>query len=375
MTLLLALPACNDGNPQLSASGDCPGGSQGCPCVNDQCYGTLLCLGNTCIDPGGADGPSPASEPPTGEPSTSESPTGEPPTTGTTTGVAQTSGDGTTTGVTTRGPDTSSSTGPVVPETTTITTTTTTSEPGTSTTLPDDTGPVDTTGDPVDPGLPEGAMCDIFVQDCAAGLKCMPYGNNGGPWNDSMCSKIVPNPDQIGESCSVVGKSTSGKDSCAADSMCFNVPGNQLEGGTCTAFCNGTPQKPICDDPATSCMINNGGFLSVCLPKCDPLLVECEAGQVCIPNSAMGDFVCALDASKGAGQGATCTAVNGCASGFICITGTYVQGCAKNSCCTKVCDTDLANTCVGMPAVTCRPFFSPGKAKSGYEDVGFCGLP
>lgn len=382
LTLLLALPACNGGGPQLTSGGDCPKGSAGCPCDGEKCYGDLECLGNICINPNGDDdGPSPSSEPgtsepPTGEPPTSEPLTGDPATTGlvttdpsTTTAVAQTSGDGTTGGATTRDPDTSSSTGAVMPGTTT------TGEPETSTTLVDSTGPLDTTGPPEDPGLPEGSMCDIFVQDCAAGLKCMPYGNNGGTWNDSICSKIAVNPDEIGETCSVVGKSTSGKDSCEADSMCFNVPAGKLDGGTCTAFCNGTPQAPTCDDPATSCMINNGGFLSLCLPKCDPLIVDCKVGQICIPNSAQGTFVCAVDVSKGAGQGVACTAVNGCAPHFICITGTYVQGCVKNSCCTAVCDTDLANTCAGMPAVSCRPFFSPGKAKPGYEDVGFCGIP
>lgn len=378
LTLLLALPACNGGGPQLTSGGDCPPGGAGCPCDGDKCYGDLECLGNTCINPNGDDdGASPASEPgtsepPTSEPLTTESPTTDPLTTGVTqtSGATQTSGDTTTGGVTTVDPSTGSSTGAVVPGTTT------TGDAESSTTLPDSTGPGDTTGPPEDPGLPEGAMCDIFVQDCAAGLKCTPYANSpNGSWNDSMCTKVVANPDKIGESCSAIGSISSGKDTCEADSMCFNIPFGGLDGGDCVAFCNGTPQKPTCDDPAMSCMINNGGFLSLCVPKCDPLLVDCAVGDVCIPNSAQGDFVCIFDASKGAGQGASCSGPNSCAPGFICITGTYVQNCVKNACCTDVCDTDLANTCAGMPTVTCRPFFSPGKAKPGYEDVGFCGLP
>ena len=365
LALLLALSACGDGSPKLtSEGGECTPGSQGCPCFNDACFGALECLGGTCIDPGGAD-----SNPPVTDSGTTETPTTGHVTTsptGATHSTQVTTNENSETGFTA----TSDSTGPAVSSTTT------TGDPETGTTALDDTGPLDTGNFiPNDPGAPPGGMSDGFKQHRAPGQKCMPYSNDGsGTWNDAMCSDIDPAPDKLGASCSVVDSGTSGIDSCAAGSMCFNLPPGELDGGTCTPFCKGSAQNPTCSDPKTSCAVSNGGFLALCLTNCDPLASNCKAGQVCVPNNTAGTFVCVLDASNGADQGDSCAYANGCSPGFICITGDYVQNCNKNACCTAFCDTTLPNTCAGNPAVTCIPFYEVGTAPPGYEDVGICGI-
>lgn len=42
--------------------------------------------------------------------------------------------------------------------------------------------------------------------------------------------------------------------------------------GVCTEFCQGTENNPICP-PLTSCLIANGGSITLCLETCDPLLL------------------------------------------------------------------------------------------------------
>ncbi len=365
ITLLLAAPACNDGNPQLTTAtaGECPAGSQGCPCISDGCFGGLECLGGVCIDPGGAD-----SNPPVTASTSASTSDATSATTPTSEGQSETAAPPTTNGG-------DSSTGSVTPATTTS------GEPPqtTSTTLPPDTTDA---GDesvgfiPSDTGEPPGGDCDVFKQDCPAGQKCMPYADDGGStWNALKCSKIDPTPDKVGATCSVVDSGTSGEDSCAAGSMCFNVPPGEVDGGACVAFCKGTPDNPTCADPKTTCIVSNEEVLALCLPTCDPLASACKAGQVCVPNPQGSNFVCFIDASAGANQGDPCQYSNGCSPGFICINGPYVQNCNSQACCTAYCDTDLANTCVGKPTVECIPYYEDGTAPPGYEDVGICGIP
>ncbi len=367
--VLLAAPACNDGNPQLTTAtaGECPAGSQGCPCISDGCFGDLECLGGVCIDPGGAD-----SNPPGTDSASSATTSTSGATNVTTHSTTPTSDSETGAPTTTQG---DSTTGSVTPGTTTS------GEPPqtTGTTLPPDetdAGDESVGFIPNDTGEPPGGDCDIFKQDCSAGQKCMPYADDGGSsWNALMCSEIDASPDKIGATCSVYGSAISGQDSCAAGSMCFDLPPGELDGGTCIAFCKGTPQNPTCADPKTTCTISNEGVLALCLPKCDPLASTCKAGQVCVPNNEGGDFVCFLDASGGANQGDPCSYSNACSPGFICINGPYVQNCNSAACCTAFCDTDLANNCLGKPTVECIPWFEEGTAAPGYEDVGLCGIP
>ena len=43
-------------------------------------------------------------------------------------------------------------------------------------------------------------------------------------------------------------------------------------------------------------------------------------------------------------------------------------------CCLPYCDLDLPNTCPGQ-GLQCVPWYEPGEAPPGLEDVGVCHLP
>jgi hypothetical protein len=222
--------------------------------------------------------------------------------------------------------------------------------------------------DPLD--LP-GPACSTYDDQCPEGEKCSPFSAGGLIWDTLGCFPLDPAPDAVGEPCTAE-LGLSGVDSCAQGAMCWNV--NEAGEGTCIAFCGGSPEFPMCAED-TSCTIVNDGVLNVCLPGCDPLAQDCEAGQACI--AVADEFTCVPDASGAEGQqGDECMFLNGCDPGLLCVDGTAVPGC-PGFCCTSLCDaTDPASSaaCDDLAAGTeCVPFFAvppPGSA-----DVGVCLTP
>ncbi len=215
----------------------------------------------------------------------------------------------------------------------------------------------DSSGD--DPSTTAGVTdCDPYLQDCPAGTKCNPWADDGGTsWNAVGCFPVDPNPDDVGETCSVEGTGgVSGLDTCAANAMCWDVDPGTNE-GTCFTMCSGSPAAPVCDDPSTSCGILNGGVLNLCVPACDPLLQSCGASEGCY---AVGDvFVCLSDGSGGLGiAGASCSAPNTCDPGLVCNEGA----------CSPLCDLSGPG-CLG--GTVCSPWYEGG-APPGFEDVGVC---
>lgn len=109
--------------------------------------------------------------------------------------------------------------------------------------------------------------CDIWAQDCPQDEKCMPWADDGGDvWNATRCTPLDPSPAQNGDVCTVVGGIASGVDDCDISSMCWNVDVDTGL-GVCVAFCIGSQQNPICEDPATVCTIDGSGALILCLPQ------------------------------------------------------------------------------------------------------------
>lgn len=45
-------PPVADSGPAATTDG-CADGTEGCPCIEDECVGELVCLSDTCVDPGG----------------------------------------------------------------------------------------------------------------------------------------------------------------------------------------------------------------------------------------------------------------------------------------------------------------------------------
>jgi hypothetical protein len=244
-----------------------------------------------------------------------------------------------------------------------------------STTSPTGSGFIDT----ADGGTPS-FECDVWTQDCPEGQKCMPWDNSGqGAWNATKCTPLNPNPDQVGDDCTVEGSGTSGVDSCAIASMCWAVD-PETNVGTCVAFCTGTEANPSCDNPTTTCSITNSGSLILCLPVCDPLTQNCPDGQACygVGNA----FICAPNASAadGGNYGDPCEYLNVCNPGLFCAGAAGVPGCqGSQGCCSNFCDLtspDGASQCGGVGGgQECVPWFEENTAPPGFEDVGGCFIP
>ena len=215
--------------------------------------------------------------------------------------------------------------------------------------------------------------CSVWDQDCMEGEKCMPWANDGGnSWNATRCSPVSPDAGQPGDPCTVEGSGVSGVDDCDVATMCWGVDPETNE-GTCVAFCMGSENNPVCDDPTTACSIANEGTLILCLPTCDPLLQDCADGEGCWGID--DDFVCAPDASGEMGVfGDPCEYINVCDPGLFCATATAVPGCASSGCCSEYCDLSEPSACMGENQM-CLPAFEKGQTPPGYEDVGLCALP
>ena len=219
--------------------------------------------------------------------------------------------------------------------------------------------------------LGEDHRCDLWAQDCPAGTKCMLWANDGGSaWNATKCSPIDPDPDAVGEPCTVVGSGVSGIDSCDLGLMCWDVDPETNE-GVCVAHCVGDSSDPKCLEPAHHCV---GRTVQLCLPSCCPVEQDCEEGRACYP--AVDTFMCAPDASGESGAfGDPCEFLNVCDPGLFCTAPELVPGCVGSGCCAPFCDLG-SETCSDFhPDLECVPWFEEGEAPHLYEHTGACVVP
>jgi hypothetical protein len=254
-----------------------------------------------------------------------------------------------------------------------------------STAAADDTG---TTASPDPTGVvfliePDGGgndlECDLFAQDCPPGEKCTVWANDGGgSWNATKCVPVVDDPAGVGEPCHVEGSGVSGIDDCDLGAMCFYVDPETLE-GVCTPLCVGDGSNPYCEDPNRYCSVTGNGALLLCIPRCNPVEQDCNAGQACYPVQDV--WSCVPDASGEMGDyGDPCEYINVCDPGLICLGAAAVPACEGSAgCCTEICDlADPAGDlqCTGAPGgQICQPWYEQGAAPPGYESVGVCALP
>ncbi len=220
-------------------------------------------------------------------------------------------------------------------------------------------------------------QCDQWKQDCPEGQKCMPYSGDGDfSWESLKCVDVMPNPGQVGDDCMAEG-GVSGIDDCDKGLMCWDVD-PMTNVGVCVAMCVGSPDAPSCDSMDASCLISNMGVLTLCLPKCDPLVQDCAGDNLCIPNPQDGAaFLCLLDASGDEGQEFDpCQYINSCDKGFFCAVPTLANECDPNStgCCLPFCDITMMPKCNGV-GQECLPWYGMNTPAPGYEDVGYCGIP
>ncbi|MCB9755392.1 MAG: ribulose phosphate epimerase [Myxococcales bacterium] len=221
------------------------------------------------------------------------------------------------------------------------------------------------------PDTDGGALdCDPWAQDCPEGEKCVPTGEENGVYDATHCVAVSDAPKQPGDPCAVEGYVVSGVDDCDLGLMCWDVDPDTLT-GVCYEMCTGTPDNPMCSNPQDVCLIANDGVLILCLDGCDPLAQNCPDGQGCL---FVNDAFSCVPLAEEKPPGAVCEFVNVCAEGSACINGEAYPGCQGLGCCSPFCDLDLPVSCP-EPQMDCVPWYEPGQAPPGLEDVGVCSLP
>lgn len=210
--------------------------------------------------------------------------------------------------------------------------------------------------------------CETFAQDCPEGEKCMPYVSGGGSWDASKCVPVT-GAQATGEPCRSTGY-VEATDDCDATGLCWDlmdVDGELV--GVCRAFCTGTPDDPGCPD-GSSCLIASDSPLALCIPRCDPLLQNCDELYGCYWVGY--DFQCELT-NQNLPTGAPCGYINDCTPGNVCLDAVLVPECVGAACCTNFCNLELGpGQCDALPGTTCIPFWEQGTAPPEYEHVGVC---
>jgi hypothetical protein len=214
--------------------------------------------------------------------------------------------------------------------------------------------------------------CDVFAQDCPEGQKCMPViSDGGGAWDSVRCVPVL-GAGMPGDACTAESVAE-GLDSCAEGVICWGV---DMDGnGTCVAQCTGTPDAPTCPDNDI-CTIASLGYLTLCLPTCDPLLQDCDEGEACYPVD--DGFTCDPDASGDTGKANDpCAFFNACDPGLLCGDRVFVgAGCPQGSmgCCTPFCK--FPDGACANPDQECVQWFDPMMLPEGDPllDIGACGV-
>jgi hypothetical protein len=219
-----------------------------------------------------------------------------------------------------------------------------------------------------DYGVP--GMCDPGLQDCpVVDEKCTAYVTEPGDCcvDRNECVPIIGNK-MVGETC----ERTEVNDDCAKGLFCARSPSGSTGDGVCLEFC--VPNLPGDCEFGGVCVPLNDGVMPLCLAECDPLLQDCPLPMGCYP--AGDKFVCAMpEPMDGAGSdGDLCDRLQGCLPGLVCV-GNATAGCPVDACCTSLCDVTGPDTQCPEPTEECVPWFEPGQAPEGLEDVGACMFP
>lgn len=224
-----------------------------------------------------------------------------------------------------------------------------------------------------------GYECDLEAQDCPRGFKCMPYDADGsGWWDATACFPVHRDPVGLGEPCQWEGMPWSGHDDCGFAQVCWSFePG---DGGVCKGLClfdaPGDWESVHCEDPAATPYVGCQECFCWCETSCDPLAQDCPRGQACTDGGEL--FMCVPDASGDTGAyGDACEFINACDPGLACVPPESVPGCSSGvGCCSPFCDATQPNTCPGAAeGQECVPWYPPGDAPPGLENVGVCAVP
>lgn len=212
--------------------------------------------------------------------------------------------------------------------------------------------------------------CNIILQDCPEGEKCVAFSSSGGSsWDANKCAP-VKGDQGVGEAC-VWDGFAAGTDDCDATSMCWNlVESDGAWTGTCAPYCTGTPDLPMCPD-GYSCLLSGDSDLALCSKNCDPLLQDCNDGYACFWDGIAFQCVFTTD---GVPSGQPCGYINDCAKGNLCADASVLPGCQGSACCVPYCDL-LDPDCSALAGTECVAFFEMGMAPPGLEHIGVCIVP
>ncbi len=260
-----------------------------------------------------------------------------------------------------------------------------TTHPGTTTTTgpetSDDNRPTgtsaDTTGTSTGTTTGPSPLCDPLLQDCPAGFKCTGVKPTlEGPYTGTACV-----PDNAGGGAtpgSICLNAPDGADTCGPDSMCVQFGSGE---GACVAFCTGNTLA--CADPQQVCARTDTQWsLYLCVPPCDPLAYDCPdldfGADVMVCAPATIGFGCLLRGHLfGSPFAAPCVNHRDCTAAAHCAPQGDMPGCAAASgCCDVYCDTSEPALCpLAAEGQVCVPYYAPGEAPPGLEDVGVCAVP
>jgi hypothetical protein len=232
--------------------------------------------------------------------------------------------------------------------------------PTSTTTDPDTTGDPSSTTSPtcgaLDDGNDDGRMfdigpfheCDLFLQDCEPGMKCVPQG-----FLQLECVPIDPAPIPDGAPCPV-----DVLDPCGPLSWC--TPAGPSGDGTCVPLCTGSYSAPMCPDD-TICVVDDENIVAYCAPPCDPFAADACAFGSCLPTRH--GFGCVPGGDATAGE--SCFQHDSCVDQHACRMAADVPACCDNLCCAPLCDD--AHPCARD---SCIPLEPPVPGSPG---VGTCG--
>jgi hypothetical protein len=221
--------------------------------------------------------------------------------------------------------------------------------------------------------------CDYHCWSQAAcgvpGTSCKAIAHQPSQWFTRHCVPTADPPAQIGEPCTLQGDGEWLWDTCGPGALCWPIDPVTMQ-GTCRPEC-GLGDSVACDN----CLELAGNEwlppVAVCVAGCDLLAPDCPAGEGCAPSEQLSDpFVCLPDVDGDGGQVFdSCETSAQCDPGLVCIDGEFAASDCDplaTGCCQPFCLVTQPQ-CPGD--TTCAPFFEPGQAPQGFEDLGVCLVP
>jgi hypothetical protein len=131
--------------------------------------------------------------------------------------------------------------------------------------------------------------------------------------------------------------------------------------------------RTIDSDSETETGVGTGGdhVFSGDYESCDPLEQDCGGGMGCYVGNADSLFECQL-IGWGIIEGQSCTEVNDCLPGLLCMPNELQPDCESEwSCCARFCDLEAP---ICAPGTACLPYFQDGTPPA-YGNVGVCLTP